>query len=135
MHNLSCFPTLSQSIISILIISEFNDFIGIRKYSSQIGFKHLSILLLFAEILVFNIVNKQYGSLNPFVSAEGRFKALIKCILISHFSFGGNSILSSIISPSNALLPFSTIFISVLINPVIFLYFELLSTFYKFSQF
>jgi hypothetical protein len=71
-------PILSQSITSKRRISEFKEFIGIWKYSSHFGFKHLSILLLFIDVLVFNIVKRQYGPLNPLESAEGRFVAFFK---------------------------------------------------------
>ena len=90
MHCLSFFPNLSLLNTSILNISEFKDCIGILNFSSHIGFKVFSIFLLLAVILVFNIVNKQYGSLRPFESAEGRFEASIKCKFICHSSLGGN---------------------------------------------
>ena len=123
MANLSCFPNLSQSITSILRISEFNDWIGIRKFSSHIGFKLLSILLLLTDILVFIILIKQYGSLNPLESADGKFEALIKLKLISHLLLGSKAILSSIISPSNGLPNSFVTLMRTLINPVFFPFF------------
>ena len=59
MHNLSSFPTLSQSKISKRSISEFKEIIGIWKYSFHIGFKHLSIFLLFIDVFVLNIEKRQ----------------------------------------------------------------------------
>ena len=118
MHNLSCFPILSQSKTSNRSISEFNELTGIWKYSSHIGFKFLSILLLLIAVFVFTIVKRQYGSLSPLESAEGRFVALIKWILICHLSLWIKFFFSSIISPENGLSSLSITFITTLINPV-----------------
>ena len=118
-QSLSCFPNRSQSIISILTISEFKDFIGILKYSSHTGFNDLSIFLLFTSNLVFNIENRQYGSLNPFESDVGRFVALNKCTLNSQNSLREKFSFSSITSPTKAGHPVSVIFISIFIFPVI----------------
>ena len=71
-------------------MSEFKDCIGILNFSFQFGFKVFSNFLLLVVILVFNILNKQYGSLRPFESAEGRSQAFIKCKFICHSSLGGN---------------------------------------------